>query len=119
MTPTATPTTPGPTPTEEVTSSPESTASPSPTQAADEVEIEIEEGEVQGPGRVRVSQGDDVRLRVTSDVADEVHVHGYDIFQEVLPGQPARIRFRADIPGIFEVELENAHVLILRLEVTP
>ena len=48
-----------------------------------------------------------VVITVTSDVADEVHVHGYDLMADVAPGAPATIRFTADAPGRFEIELED------------
>jgi hypothetical protein len=60
-----------------------------------------------------------VRFTVTSDVAEEVHVHGYDILKEVAPGAPARFRFEATFEGIFEVELERSGEPILELRVEP
>jgi hypothetical protein len=54
--------------------------------------------------KVEVATGDHVHLRVTSDHADEVHVHGYDIEKEVSAGGTVTIDFTADIPGQFEVE---------------
>ncbi len=56
---------------------------------------------------------------VRSDRADEVHVHGYDLKRRVAPGSPARIAFRARIAGRFDVELEERHVPLARLEVRP
>ena len=69
--------------------------------------------------RASVSKGDRVALVVTSDVADEVHVHGYDISKDVTAGGTARIVFTADIAGRFEVELEERGVQIADLTVTP
>ena len=54
-----------------------------------------------------------------ADVADEVHVHGYDLMADVSPGRAAVIAFRADAAGVFEVELEDAGKLLFRLRVTP
>ena len=80
------------------------------------VEITIQDGlPVGGPRRVTVSRGRRVILTVTSDVADHVHVHGYDIMQDVAPGQPARIAFRATRPGTVEAELEDRGVQIARI----
>jgi hypothetical protein len=45
---------------------------------------------------------------VTTDSVDEVHVHGYDFVGIVIPTAPAVLTFTADIPGVFEVELEEA-----------
>jgi heme/copper-type cytochrome/quinol oxidase subunit 2 len=113
-------TTRSPTPTATQTGETPETPEPTATdEAQGAIEIEIEAGRVQGPGRIEVSQGDQVRLVVRADVSDEVHVHGYDIFEDVAPGMEAVVSFRADIPGIFEVELESAGLLLTRLEVTP
>jgi nitrous oxide reductase len=69
--------------------------------------------------RETVGKGDRVQLVVRSDVADEVHLHGYDLSRAVAPGQPARIAFVADVPGRFEVELEESGVQIADLTVRP
>jgi len=69
--------------------------------------------------RLEYDRGERVRLTVRSDVADEVHVHGYDISKEVAAGGSVRFRFPADIEGVFEVELEQRHVQIAELRVTP
>lgn len=117
-TPTGTPTaTETGSPTE--TESPTETTSASPTPDAVEVEVEVEDGNVEGPGDVEVRQGERVRLVVEADVSDEVHVHGYDLLAEVSPDEPAVIVFRANAPGVFEVELEGAGLLLLELTVTP
>jgi hypothetical protein len=52
--------------------------------SADQVaraEITVTDGEVSGPERVEIEQGQEVALVVESDVADEVHVHGYDLLR--------------------------------------
>ena len=101
------------------TESPTETTSASPTPDAVEIEVEVEDGEVHRPGDVEVQQGERVRLVVEADVSDEVHVHGYDLFAEVTPNEPAVIVFRADAPGVFEVELEGAVLPLFELTVTP
>ena len=62
--------------------------------------------------RESVDKGDRVVLAVTSDVADEVHLHGYDISRDVEAGGTVRIAFRATLPGRFEVELEGRGIQI-------
>jgi hypothetical protein len=56
---------------------------------------------------------------VRSDVADHVHLHGYDLMRDVAPGAPAQLVFTADIPGRFEIELEDRHLQLAELEVRP
>ena len=71
-----------------------------------------------GVQRVQVDIGSVVALMVTSDVAEEVHVHGYDILRAVSDGHPAHFAFNADIPGVFEVEFEGSGRLLLQLQVS-
>jgi ABC-type Fe3+-hydroxamate transport system substrate-binding protein len=69
--------------------------------------------------RQTLSQGDHVVLVVKSDVADEIHLHGYDKSTDVTAGGTARLPFTATIPGRFEVELESRGVQIADLTVNP
>ena len=68
--------------------------------------------------RETVQKGDRVVLVVTSDVADHIHLPGYDIVRDVAPGSPARLPFKATVPGRFEVELEDRGVPIADITVT-
>ena len=74
---------------------------------------------VGGVQKLTVNKGDRVRFTVTADQPEEVHTHGYDIAKDVAPGKPARFDFKASIEGIFEAELEQAGVPILKLTVNP
>jgi heme/copper-type cytochrome/quinol oxidase subunit 2 len=82
------------------------------------VEIRVTGDQVQtAEQRVKVAQGSEVRLEVTADRADEVHLHGYDRKVDVKPGTPAVLEFQADTPGVFEVELEEAELKLVELQV--
>lgn len=84
------------------------------------IELTIVGGNVVGGvRRETVKQGAQVTLRVTSDVADELHVHTYDKKTDLVPGQSADLTFLANVPGVFEVELEERHKKVLELEVRP
>jgi hypothetical protein len=74
---------------------------------------------VGGIKRVTVAKNRNVVLVVRSDVADEVHLHGYDISRDVTPGSPVRLPFRATIPGRFEAELEERGLQIADISVKP
>jgi len=67
--------------------------------------------------RKTVQKGDRVVLVVTADVTDHIHLHGYDIMRDVAPGRPARLPFKATVPGRFEVELEDRGVPIADITV--
>jgi hypothetical protein len=74
------------------------------------------------PGKVtklRFEQGETVKFRVRSDVADHVHVHGYDLIKDVEPGKTITFSFPAEITGIFEIELEDRGEEIAQLRVDP
>jgi hypothetical protein len=105
-TPTPTTEAPGETPTETPTPTP--TPKPQPPL--------VTRGEVT---KLRFEQGDTVKFRVRSDVADHVHVHGYDLMKDVAPGQTITFSFPADITGIFEIELEDRGEEIAQLRVDP
>lgn len=109
--------------TTEETTSEETTTEETTTEPANQpvrVTARYQNGEVVG-GLVEaeIEQGHQVVLTVRADVTDEVHLHGYDLFAEVAPGQPGRITFRADTAGVFEAELEDLGVPVVELTVNP
>jgi hypothetical protein len=65
------------------------------------------------------NQGDHVHFRVQSAVADEVHVHGYDLHKNVKAGGTVSFSFPASLTGIFEAELESRKQQIIELRVNP
>jgi hypothetical protein len=92
---------------------------PQPPPAA-RVRVTIRNGlPVGGPARITVVKGRRVVLVVNSDVADEVHLHGYNIMRDVAPGRPATIEFRATIVGTVEAELENRGLQIATITTKP
>ncbi|MDF2749403.1 MAG: hypothetical protein K0T00_578 [Gaiellaceae bacterium] len=72
-----------------------------------------------GIRRASVRRGREVIVRVSSDVADHIHLHGYDLIADVAPGAPAELTFVADVPGRFEIELEDRGVPIADIQVRP
>jgi pullulanase/glycogen debranching enzyme len=102
------------------TSSSASSTSGAATSGAEQrIEVTFAHGKASGDtGRVQVTKGTSVALVVTSDVADEVHLHGYDIEKELSPGTPVTLQFDATITGVFEVELHKANTVLLRLQVS-
>jgi heme/copper-type cytochrome/quinol oxidase subunit 2 len=99
---------------------PATTEAPPPEPAPTPVTVRTRDAKpVQGVRELTVTKGETVRLVVTSNVSEEVHVHGYDLSKDVGPGKPARFRFRADLEGIFEIELEEAGEPIVELRVEP
>jgi len=82
------------------------------------IEISVDEnGVVGGVVDASAKLGDLVEIDITSTVAEEVHLHVYDVMEDLVPGQITRMNFTADIPGVFEAELEGPGIQILNLEV--
>jgi FtsP/CotA-like multicopper oxidase with cupredoxin domain len=87
--------------------------------------IDVKDGVIDGDVKsIEVAKGDTVRIVVTSNVDDEIHLHGYDIEKEAGPGKPARFKFKATLEGAFELESHAAEdageePLLARLLVGP
>lgn len=82
--------------------------------------IVIEGGEpVDGVAELSFTEGDEIRFKVESDVADEVHFHGYDVGMDVEAGGSVTFDVPATITGVFEVELEQLVVPIAEITVNP
>ena len=92
--------------------------SPTTTAVPAGIVVEIRQGAVVGPDRIEVTQGETVTFTVLSDVADHVHVHGYDLFFELVPFEALQVSFEASVQGQFEVELESTHLRLFVIEVT-
>jgi FtsP/CotA-like multicopper oxidase with cupredoxin domain len=71
------------------------------------------------PAVLRAHQGDEVTLRITSDTADELHLHGYNLHLRVSPETTAVLQFTANRTGRFTYELHKSGVELGALEVYP
>ena len=101
---------------EDQQASPQETETPTPTptprprppllQAGSERELTFEQGET-------------ARFRVRSDVDEEIHIHGYDRYVDVPAGETVNVAFKADLTGIFEIELHGSGETIAQLRVEP
>jgi hypothetical protein len=97
----------------------ESTTPPTGQTPFTAIRITVEGGRpVGGIQHPKVAVGDNAIIYVTSDVADEVHFHGYDLSQDVEAGGTVQIPFHATIPGRFEIELEDTGVQLAELTVS-
>jgi hypothetical protein len=96
-----------------------SSAPPSPVATVDkEIVVSVAKKRVTPPtGRIEVAKGNLVRITVTSDVADELHVHGYDRSLVLPAGAPASLELRVDRTGLFEVETHSSHLVLFQLVV--
>jgi len=107
------------------TAAPQATTTETEPPAPPVTRIAIAGGVVEGgPKTIEVTKGDTVRILVTADADDDIHLHGYDIERTAAPGRPARFRFTADAEGEFEIESHVAEdagrdPLVARLVVAP
>lgn len=113
-------TTSGPTTTATSVATTTTAADTTTSKPAEVPRIKVEDGvKTEGLDTLSVRVGETVRFEVEADVADEIHVHGYDLVFETLPEEEVLVEFVADATGIFEVELEGSGLTIVDIEVTP
>jgi len=91
-----------------------------PGSQATVIPIRVANGVPQGGiQRPTVNQGDKVVLVIRTDSGEAVHLHGYNVEKDVVPGKPVRLPFTASIAGRFEVELHPTDTLLAVTEVKP
>lgn len=81
-------------------------------------EVEISDGAM-NPAEISAGQGDEVTLRLSSDAPVEVHLHGYDLDEEVEPDEPTELSFQAELTGRFEIEDHETEAALGALLVEP
>lgn len=84
-------------------------------------ELFVENNKVIAPsvGPLKITEGDNVILRVTTDENDELHLHGYDLSVDLEKDVMGEISFIANTTGRFEFELEKSKTDLGALEVFP
>ena len=82
------------------------------------VAVAINEGTM-SPLEVTVYEGNQVNLQIISDRPIELHLHGYDLTEEVEPGETADLSFEATDTGRFGIEDHNTDAVIGVLLVQP
>jgi hypothetical protein len=122
----ATTSTPSASATQSTTSSTQSTQSTQSTSTAQEPAkpsvptVRVVDAKPQGGvKKLEFKKGDQIRFRVVSDTADEIHVHGYDLMKDVAKGGSVSFAFKGSIDGRFVVELEGHGEQIAELDVAP
>ncbi len=69
--------------------------------------LEYRDGVLLGAESLQVEQGSTLRLRVRSDKAAELHLHGYDRTLQLDPAAPVEMTLLADRSGRFELEVHG------------
>ena len=90
------------------------------------IELRIENRDVIVPEQAgRITKGDVIELRWTSQESVALHLHGYDIEVEIVPGEPASMVFEAHATGRFPVTVHgwgnegHGHDALTYIEVYP
>ena len=90
------------------------------------IEVRIEKRKVVAPGpAIRISKGEVVELRWTSDEPVELHLHGYDLTIHAGPDKPAAMVVKAHAAGRFLITSHgwgkggHGHDTLTYLEVSP
>ena len=90
------------------------------------IEVQINNRKVVAPGRkIRITEGDVIELRWTSDEPVELHVHGYDLELHVRPDEPAAMVIEAYATGRYPITSHgwgkggHGHDALTYLEIYP
>ena len=90
------------------------------------IELRIEHRRLDVPGgAIRITEGEVVELRWTSDESVELHLHGYNIETQVRPGTPSTTIIKAYATGRFPItshgwgEGGHSHDTLTYLDVYP
>ena len=76
-------------------------------------------GSTMSPANPTVRLGDHVTMNVTTDKAEEIHLHDYDIMFAAEPGQRVTHTFTADKTGPHLIEIETTGTELGNLTVNP
>jgi hypothetical protein len=84
-------------------------------------QIAVKGGEPDGGvKKIEVNKNDPLEIVVTSDAKVPIHFHGYDIEKDAAPGKPATFKLKkANIDGVFEMEVESTKTKIASITVKP
>jgi hypothetical protein len=98
---------------------PQVATSSAPSSDVRVIEVTITNGQVQtAADQVELARGEPARLVVTSDVEDELHVHGGIGFEAELPaGEPTTLDVIFDERGVYYVEIHHSGLQLLQFVV--
>jgi hypothetical protein len=84
-------------------------------------QIDIKGGQPDGGvKKIEVNKNDPLNIVVNSDANVPIHFHGYDIEKPAAPGKPAVFKLKkANIDGVFEMEVESTKTKIASITVKP
>ncbi len=69
------------------------------------------------PSTVDLEVGEKLALTVTDDQDNVLHIHGFDIEQNLVAGQPLTVTLIGKRPGTYEVETHDPELRLLKIAV--
>jgi hypothetical protein len=69
------------------------------------------------PATVDLPVGETLTLTVASDHDDTLHVHGFDVEEELPAGTPVSVELTGKAPGVYEVETHHPELRLLKIAV--
>src|SRR4051794_40559256 len=98
-----------------------STATTPPEPQGTTETIDIKGGQPDGGvDKIEATKDDPLQITVNSDQKLPIHFHGYDIEKDAAPGKPAVFKLnKANIDGVFEMEVESTGTKIASITVQP
>lgn len=82
--------------------------------------IDIVDGRLaSGDSVIRVHQNKTITIKITANMTDELHLHGYDKSLQLQPNKTTDITFKASMAGRFEAELHSDKSPVFAVEVHP
>ena len=85
------------------------------------INLEIRNGKVTAAKKtIRVTEGEEVQIKWTTDKSMELHLHGYDIHALAVPDRSVSMTFQAHTAGRFPISGHGLdHGTMIYLEVYP
>ena len=69
------------------------------------------------PATVDLAVGEKLTLTVTSDHADQLHIHGFEIEKDLVAGMPLSVTVTGAQPGVYEVETHHPELRLMKIAV--
>lgn len=81
--------------------------------------VSVQNSKMTPTDSLEARQGDTITVNLTSDKAQEIHLHGYDIKFAAEPGKTVSKTFKADRTCDCEIEIEDTSTRVGSLTVKP
>ena len=101
------------------TSAPTTAPSTTPSQAAGKrLDISVKGKQVTpAPATVDLAVGESLTIAVTSDKANTLHAHGFEVEKKLTAGQPGEVTVKGGQTGTFEFELHDPELRLFTVAV--